>query len=88
MGYHIGIGGVLTYKKSVLPEVVSKIPLSSVVLETDSPYLSPVPHRGKRNEPAFVSCVAEKLALVLGGVYDEVCEITTVNAKKLFKIAL
>lgn len=86
MGYYIGIGGVLTYKKSTLPEVVSKVPLSSIVLETDSPYLAPVPHRGKRNEPAFVACVAEKMASLLGYDYDQVCEITSVNVKKLFKI--
>lgn len=86
MGYYIGIGGVLTYKKSTLPEVVSKVPLSNIVLETDSPYLAPVPHRGKRNEPAFVACVAEKMASLLGCDYDKVCEITSVNAKKLFKI--
>jgi TatD DNase family protein len=87
MGYHIGIGGVLTYKKSVLPEVVSKVPLSSIVLETDSPYLAPVPHRGKRNEPSFVACVAEKMSSILERSYDDVCEITSDNAKKLFKIA-
>lgn len=87
MGYYIGIGGVLTYKKSVLPEVVSQIPLTSIVLETDSPYLAPVPHRGKRNESAFVACVAEKMSSILGCSYDDVCEITSGNAKKLFKIA-
>lgn len=86
MGYYIGIGGVLTYKKSMLPEVVSKVPLSSLVLETDSPYLAPVPHRGKRNESAFVTYVAEKIALLLEREYEEVCEITSDNAKKLFKI--
>ena len=87
LGFYIGIGGVLTYKKSLLPDVVSKVPLSSIVLETDSPYLAPVPYRGKRNEPAFVSCVAEKLSLLLGCRYDEVCENTSGNAKKLFKIS-
>ena len=87
MGFYIGVGGVLTYKKSTLPEVVTKIPLTSILLETDSPYLAPVPHRGKRNEPAFVSCVAEKLALLLELDYGKVCEITSENAKKLFLIA-
>ena len=86
MGYYIGIGGVLTYKKSVLPDVVSKVPLSNIVLETDSPYLAPVPHRGKRNESAFVACVAEKMSQVLDCSYDDVCEITSDNARKLFKI--
>lgn len=87
IGFLIGIGGVLTYKKSSLPEVVTRIPLSGIVLETDSPYLSPVPHRGKRNESSYVSCVAEKLSSLLALDYDKVCEITSRNAKKLFGIA-
>ena len=86
MGFYIGVGGVLTYKKSTLPEVVAKVPLASILLETDSPYLAPVPHRGKRNEPAFVSCVAEKLSSLLELDYGKVCEITSENAKKLFRI--
>lgn len=86
MGFYIGVGGVLTYKKSILPDVVSKIPLTSILLETDSPYLAPVPHRGKRNEPSFVSCVAEKLSQIIGQDYDEVCDVTSVNAKKLFNL--
>lgn len=86
-GFYVGIGGVLTYKKSQLPEVVRQIPLSSILLETDSPYLAPVPHRGKRNESSFVACVAEKLSQLLEREYEEVCEITTGNAKKLFGIA-
>lgn len=86
MGFYIGVGGVLTYKKSTLPDVVSKVPLLSILLETDSPYLAPVPHRGKRNEPAFVSCVAEKLSQIIGRDYDDVCDITSINAKKLFNL--
>ena len=86
IGFLIGIGGVLTYKKSTLPEVVGKIPLTSILLETDSPYLAPVPHRGKRNESAYVACVAEKLSVLLSRDYGEVCEITSCNAKKLFRI--
>jgi len=78
---------VLTYKKSTLPDVVTKIPLSSILLETDSPYLAPVPHRGKRNESSFVASVAEKLSTLLAVDYDKVCEITSENAKKLFGIA-
>ena len=84
MGFYIGVGGVLTYKKSLLPDVVSRIPLSAVLLETDSPYLAPVPHRGKRNESSFLTSVAEKLSLVLARDCSEICEITTMNAKKLF----
>ncbi|MBO4613519.1 MAG: TatD family hydrolase [Bacteroidales bacterium] len=87
IGFKIGIGGVLTYKKSQLPEVVEQIPLSSIVLETDSPYLAPVPHRGRRNESSYVSCVAEKLSSLLALDYGKVCEITSQNAKKLFGIA-
>ena len=86
MGFYIGIGGVLTYKKSVLPDVVSRVPLSSIVLETDSPYLAPVPHRGKRNESSFVASVAEKLSQIIGCDYDDVCETTSINAKKLFNL--
>ncbi len=86
LDYYIGIGGVLTYKKSTLPDVVAKLPLSKIVLETDSPYLAPVPHRGKRNESAFVSCVAEKLALLHGRDFSDICKITTGNAKLLFSL--
>jgi len=86
MGYYIGVGGVLTYKKSALPDVVEKIPLTSILLETDSPYLAPVPHRGKRNEPSFVACVAEKLSQIIGRDYDDVCDVTSSNAKKLFNL--
>lgn len=84
--FYIGIGGVLTYKKSLLPDIVTKIPMSRIVLETDCPYLAPVPYRGKRNESAYVSCVAEKLAILLGRDYDEVSNVTTDNAKTLFSI--
>lgn len=86
MGFYIGVGGVLTYKKSTLPDVVSKIPLTSILLETDSPYLAPVPHRGKRNEPSFVACVAERLSQIIGRDYDDVCDVTSTNAKKLFNL--
>ena len=86
-GFYIGVGGVLTYKKSTLPDVVAKIPLTSIVLETDSPYLAPVPNRGKRNEPSYVSCVAEKLSQIIGCDYDNVCETTSSGAKKLFGLA-
>lgn len=84
--FYIGVGGVLTYKKSLLPEVVTKVPLSRILFETDSPYLAPVPHRGKRNESAFVASVAEKLADLLECDYEEVCAQTTENAKTLFSL--
>ena len=85
-GFSLGIGGVLTFKNSGLGDVLSKIDLQHIILETDSPYLSPVPHRGKRNEPSYTRLVAEKLADVKGVSLLEVAEITTRNAEKLFGI--
>jgi len=84
--FKMGIGGVLTYKNAKLDEVVRKIPLEYLVLETDSPYLSPVPYRGKRNESAYVLHIAEKLADAQGISLKEVEEITTLNAKHLFDL--
>ncbi len=86
MGFYLGIGGVVTYKKSDMMEVVKNIPLESILLETDSPYLSPVPKRGKRNEPAYVKYVADKISELTGRDIDEVSEISTVNAKELFNL--
>ncbi|MBQ9666716.1 MAG: TatD family hydrolase [Bacteroidaceae bacterium] len=84
--FMLGIGGVLTFKKSTLPEVVKNaIPLSRIVLETDSPYMAPVPNRGKRNESAYVKSVAEKLAEVFEVDFDEIVLQTTKNAGKVFK---
>lgn len=85
MGMHLGIGGVVTYKNTNLRDIVKAVGLSHVVLETDAPYLSPVPHRGKRNEPAFVKLVAEAIAAVTGISTEEVADITTANAKTVFK---
>jgi TatD DNase family protein len=84
--FKMGIGGVLTYKNAKLDEVVRKIPLEYLVLETDSPYLSPVPYRGKRNESAYVLHIAEKLADAQGISLKEVEVITTLNAKHLFDL--
>ena len=85
-GFMLGIGGVSTFRKSTLPEVLSRsVPLSRIVLETDSPYMAPVPNRGKRNESSFVACVAEKLASVYGVSRQEVEDVTTANALKVFK---
>lgn len=86
MGFLIGIGGVVTYKKSALPDIVRVLPLESIVLETDSPYLAPVPHRGQRNESAYVSIVAQKVAEIKGISFDEVADATTDNARRLFKL--
>ena len=83
-GFLLGIGGVLTFKNAGLPEVLQQVDMKHIILETDSPYLPPVPHRGKRNEPAYTRLVAEKLADVKGLTLREVAEITTENAERLF----
>lgn len=84
--WYIGIGGVLTYKKASIAETVKDIPLDRILLETDSPYLTPVPHRGKRNESAYIPHIAEFLAARKETGTDEVASITTQNAEKLFGI--
>jgi TatD DNase family protein len=86
MGFMLGIGGVLTYKNSGLAEVIEDIPMEFILLETDSPFLAPVPHRGKRNESAYVMEVARKLAEIKRMQVEEVAEMTGSNAMKLFKI--
>ncbi len=83
-GFYLGIGGVLTYKKSGLAEVLEKIDLKHIVLETDSPYLTPVPFRGKRNESSYLKYIIEKLAEIKKIPVDEVATITTANAEKIF----
>ena len=83
--FMIGINGVVTFKKSTLPEVLKEVPLSKLVLETDSPYLAPVPFRGKRNETSYVKRVAVKLAELYGMEIGEVERQTTENALKVFK---
>ena len=84
--FMIGINGVVTFKKSTLPEVLQEVPLTKLVLETDSPYLAPVPFRGKRNETFYVKRVAMKLAELYGMEIGEVERQTTENALKVFKI--
>lgn len=84
--WYIGIGGVLTYKKASIAETVKDIPLERIILETDSPYLTPVPHRGKRNESSYIPHIAEKLAFQKGVSIEEVATITTANAKRLFML--
>ena len=84
--FMIGINGVVTFKKSTLPEVLQEVPLTKLVLETDSPYLAPVPFRGKRNETSYVKRVAVKLAELYGMEIGEVERQTTENAVKVFKI--
>ncbi|MEZ4923208.1 MAG: TatD family hydrolase [Crocinitomicaceae bacterium] len=85
-GFKMGIGGVITFKNSGLDTVVSDIPMEYLVLETDSPYLAPAPFRGKRNESGYITYVASKLAEVKGIKIEEVAEITTKNAKELFRL--
>jgi len=82
----IGINGVVTFKKSTLPEALKEVPLTRLVLETDSPYLAPVPFRGKRNESSYVKRVAVRLAELYGMEIGEVERQTTENALKVFKI--
>lgn len=83
-GFYLGIGGILTYKKSGLAEVLEHIDLEYMVLETDAPYLTPVPYRGKRNESSYLKYIVEKLALVKKISAEEVAAITTANAEKIF----
>ena len=85
----LGIGGVLTFKKSKLPETLAQaVPLSRIVLETDAPYMAPVPMRGQRNEPAFVAHVCRRLAEVYGVSEEEVSAITNANVARVFGIKL
>lgn len=87
MGFYLGIGGVVTFKNAKkLKEVVQEIPLEALVLETDSPYLAPVPHRGKRNNSQNLVYVAEEIAALKGVSYEEVVRQTTENAKKLYRL--
>jgi TatD DNase family protein len=86
LGFDLGIGGVLTFKKSGLSEVVEKIPLEHLVLETDSPYLAPTPKRGKRNESAFIQHIAQKLADIKEVPLEVLSKITSENALRIFQI--
>ncbi|TMI69916.1 MAG: TatD family deoxyribonuclease [Bacteroidetes bacterium] len=86
LGFYMGIGGVITFKNSGLDLVMKEAGLSNVILETDAPYLAPVPYRGKRNEPSYLNYVVDKLASVTTASVEEVSEITTANAQKLFSI--
>ena len=85
LGFYLGIGGVLTFKKSGLDKTMEEVSLENVVLETDAPYLAPTPYRGKRNESSYVKLVAEKLADVKGISLEEVTKITTRNAALIFE---
>jgi len=84
MGFYLGIGGVITYKNAGLPAALEHIDLQHMVLETDAPYLTPVPHRGKRNESSYLTLIAAKLAATKGVSIEAVAAITTANAEKIF----
>jgi TatD DNase family protein len=84
LGFQLGIGGVLTFKNAGLDKVLQEISLEHIVLETDAPYLAPVPFRGKRNEPAYLKYVLEKLSGIKGFSEEDAARITTSNAEKLF----
>lgn len=84
--WSIGVGGVVTFKKAGLAEVVKRVPLEKILLETDSPYLTPVPHRGERNESSYIPIIAARIAGLKGISVEEVAETTTENALKLFAL--
>jgi len=86
LGFYIGIGGVVTFKNAGLPEVLKELSLDHIVLETDAPYLSPVPYRGKRNESSYIPLVAEKLAEIFNVPVSRVAEVTSNNSKKVFGV--
>ena len=87
MGFYLGVGGVVTFKNAKkLKEVVQTVPLELLVLETDCPYLAPVPHRGKRNDSGNLHYVAEEIAALKGITVEEVIRVTEENAKKLYRI--
>ena len=85
-GFYFGVGGVITFKNSNLKEVIRQIPIQEIVLETDSPYLAPVPYRGKRNMPSYIPIIAEAIATYKALALDQVEESTTQNAQKLFNL--
>lgn len=86
LGLYLGIGGVVTYKNSGVAETLKLLPKDRIILETDSPFLAPVPHRGKRNEPAYTRNVAETVSEVWGTSLMDVAQITTANAIRLFRL--
>ena len=85
MNFLLGIGGVVTYPKAGLQDVLPKIGLQHLVLETDAPYLTPVPYRGKRNEPSYIKIIAHKIADILQCNIEDVATTTASNAQKIYK---
>jgi TatD DNase family protein len=86
LNFLVGLGGVVTFKKGGLDNVIPEIDLASVVLETDSPYLAPVPHRGKRNEPSYITLIASRIAEMTNRTVEDIRKITTQNAIDLFNV--
>ena len=86
LGFHLGIGGVSTYNSCYVKDFLAELPLERIVLETDAPYLSPIPHRGKRNEPSFMVDTARKMAEIRQCPIEEIADVTTKNALGLFNI--
>lgn len=86
LGFYLGIGGVVTFKNSRLPEVLTDVPLSRILLETDAPYLAPAPYRGKRNESAYIPLIAAKIAEIKNVAIEEIAAVTTANARELFAL--
>jgi TatD DNase family protein len=87
LGFYLSLTGIITFKNAEpLRDVVRQVPLKKILIETDSPYLTPVPHRGKRNEPAYVRLVAEAVAIIKSVSLEEVAQITSGNARELFSI--
>lgn len=86
LGFYLGIGGVVTYKKACLDLVLADVPLADIVLETDSPYLAPVPYRGKPNESSYLIHIAQKVADIYNVSLEEVADVTTENSRKIFGV--
>ncbi len=86
LGFYLGVGGVLTFKKSNLRDVIPHVDRNRLVLETDSPYLAPVPNRGKRNEPVYLNSIIDHMGQALKNTREEVIDLTTRNARELFKV--
>ena len=84
LGHYVSFSGMITFRGWALDDAIRETPLERILVETDGPYLAPVPHRGRRNEPAFVTCVADRIAVVLGREVEEIASVTSANAARLF----
>jgi TatD DNase family protein len=87
LNYHVSFTGPVTFKNTNYNKLIERVPLEQLILETDSPFLAPVPFRGKRNEPSYIRYIAEKIAQVKGTSVDKLAEITSDNAKNLFQLS-